>query len=192
MNVGGSKWKNKSLLKRKPAATKILCQTKSMLLGHWKKLPSFCSTDYLEVELMERWLSFPAWHSSCGQWLELTQPLSDLSWPGTVAGEKGIVKFSKAQGEQKKTTSPNSTAQHGCPEQQQWKAVVKFTVEKFWTAKCSFMIANQRSAPCHPLDSQKKSSAHICFWFLKGSPIPPWWTWCKTHKFNFLGLLSES
>lgn len=66
-----------------------------MLLGHWEKVSSFCSADHpLQLELMERWLSFLAWHSSCGQQLELVQPLSDLFWPGTAAGEKGIVKFS--------------------------------------------------------------------------------------------------
>lgn len=112
----------KSLPKRKITTTKIpfFVQNKSMLLGHWKTLSSFCSTDHpLGLELTERWSSFLAWHSSCGQQLELVQPLSDLSWSGIAAGEKVIVKFSKAQEEKKKTTSPNGTAQHGCPEQQQ-------------------------------------------------------------------------
>lgn len=82
----------------------IFVQNKSMLPGLWKKLPRCCSTDPpQQLELAERGSKLPAWCRGCGQQLELVKwvpPHLPKKRAGGSSNE-GIVKFSKAWGEQK-------------------------------------------------------------------------------------------
>lgn len=158
MNLGRSKWKNKSLLKRRTATTKILffVQNKSTLLGCWKKLSSCCNADHPRgLEQRDRWSSFPAQHSSCGGRLELMQRVwCPLAW--CSSWREWYCETPKPQENKRKLLAKQHSTK-----QQQRKVVAKFTVEKFWITKCSFLVSSQRSAPCQPLDSQKTTAEEL-------------------------------
>lgn len=80
----------------------------------------------------------------------------DVPWPGAAAGENGIVRLQSPR-----RTKENYLAKQHSTKQQQRKVVAKFTVEKFWITKCSFLVSSQRSAPCQPLDSQKTTAEEL-------------------------------